>query len=43
MKAIILSAGYGYRLGDLVNELPIKNKIFELIISNNTYKIYKKS
>ena len=28
---------------DLENELPIKNKIFELIISNNTYKIYKKS
>ena len=31
------------KLEDLVNELPIKNKIFELIISNNTYKIYKKS
>ena len=26
----------------LYNELPIKNKIFELIISNGTYKIYKK-
>ena len=31
------------KLEDLANELPIKNKIFELIISNNTYKIYKKS
>ena len=30
------------KLEDLVNELPIKNKIFKLIISNNTYKIYKK-